>query len=212
MSKYKFHRYFRSYSITYALVNLLITVAIWLFLFSIDVIKYLFKGVYKSSMWAWNKYHFRNINLSHQQIIRLIRNMSPREFEVFIAEMFKAIGYEVELTPETCDGGKDIVAFDGCGRKIYIEAKHYSEKNYVGREICQKITGAMTIDGADECIVITTGQFNQNAIDCCVKYKNLTLMDLNDIMFMLKRIDVHLIPRLFVKTFNGDGRKLALDY
>lgn len=212
MSKYKFHRVFRRYSISYALVNLFITVAIWLFLLSIDIIKYAFKGIYSFGMWSWNKYHFRDINLSHKQIIRLIRNMSPREFEVFIAEMFKTVGYEVELTPETCDGGKDLILYARDGRKIYVEMKHYSENNFVGREICQKITGAMTIDGADECIVVTTGRFNNNALECSNKYKNLTLMDLNDIMFMLKRIDVHLIPRLFVKTFNGNGRKLALEY
>ncbi len=212
MSKYKFRRYFRSYSITYALFNLLITLVTWSLIFLFDTVCFLGKHLYRFVKYLIVYKHYKKINYTQDDIVRMIKNMTPREFEIFIAELFKVIGYEVELTPETADGGKDCILFDGAGRKIYVEMKHYSENNFVGREICQKITGAMTIDGADECIIVTTGRYNNNAYECAEKYDKLTLMDFDDILLMLRKIDVHLIPRLFVKTFNGDGRKLALDY
>lgn len=36
--------------------------------------------------------------------------LSPREFEEVIAELFQRWGYAVELTPQTRDGGRDVLA------------------------------------------------------------------------------------------------------
>lgn len=38
-----------------------------------------------------------------------VYQLSPREFEEVVAELFKAKGYEVKLTPATRDGGRDII-------------------------------------------------------------------------------------------------------
>lgn len=188
---------------------MIINLILWIILISANIIKYTFKYSLKLSRWIKNAYHYRNINYTYDEIVNLIRNMSPREFEVFCGELFKFNGYDVELTDAGNDGGKDLILTSKNGTRIYVECKHYDPEfgGIVGREICQKITGAMTIDGADECMVITTGRINQNAIDCALKYENLTLVGFNDIMRMVTCLDVHVLPRIFMKTFNSEPRE-----
>lgn len=44
-----------------------------------------------------------------------IRNMNPRDFEVFIANIFSDNGYSTKVTQYTSDGGKDIIIKKLCG-------------------------------------------------------------------------------------------------
>jgi len=62
----------------------------------------------------------------------LLSKLDTRQFEEVTAEIFRAKGFEVELTKRTRDGGKDIIAFHkdklGFKTKYLIECKHYAEK------------------------------------------------------------------------------------
>lgn len=40
----------------------------------------------------------------------LMREISPREFEEVVSEIFRSKGFEVDLTKRTANGGKDIIA------------------------------------------------------------------------------------------------------
>lgn len=106
--------------------------------------------------------------------------LTPREFEKWTALLLKELGYEnVKVTPETNDGGKDIVC-EKNGEKIYVECKRFlygelaklkkekaDEKgtsyDKVGREITQKLVGAMVADNVHKGMVITTGELLDNA-------------------------------------------------
>ncbi|WP_257969288.1 restriction endonuclease, partial [Vibrio parahaemolyticus] len=37
-----------------------------------------------------------------------MREITPREFEEVVSEIFRSKGYEVDLTQRTADGGKDV--------------------------------------------------------------------------------------------------------
>lgn len=114
-----------------------------------------------------------------------IKALSPVEFETFVSNLLKDLGFSVSQTPPTNDGGKDIVAHKD-GKTYYIECKHFSE-GAVGREIIQKLIGAGMIDGnVDGFIVVTSSYFNSNAIECAEKFKNLLLWDLEDIMYLIR--------------------------
>jgi len=206
MSKYKYFRPYNHSKKYYTASGIVITLLLWFVLLSVDIIKYTFKYALKLIRWIKNTYHYRNINYNYDEIVSLIKNMSPREFEIFCGELFKYQGYDVELTEAGNDGGKDVILYSDDGKKIYVECKHYDSEfgGIVGREIVQKLVGAMTIDGADECIVITTGRINENAFECAEKYDNLMLLGFNDIMRMIACLDVHILPRIFMKTFNSE--------
>lgn len=216
MSRYRVYRPFgirkriKSYFNPF---NIMLTISIWMMMFSIDLLKIIYKVIKFDIKYIVNYFHFRNINYSYNEIVKMIKEMSPREFEIFIAELYKYSGYKVELTPATCDGGKDIILWDDDCNMIYVEVKHYSESNMVGREICQKLLGAVAIDGADNGIVITTGKFHNNAIEVYNKVDNLELIDFEGIMQMIKRLDVYVLPKIFLKTFNSsDVSKMSFDY
>lgn len=111
-----------------------------------------------------------------------IRTLSPIAFEEYMANLFKAYGYEVEQTPPTNDGGKDLILqYDNA--KYYVECKHFTEGS-VGREIIQKLVGAGIVDGdVYGFIVATTSCFNDNAIKCMEHTTvPLFLLDLDDIV------------------------------
>ena len=53
-------------------------------------------------------------------------SLSPRRFEELIAEVCHRMGYKVELTPATRDGGRDIVAtrYAETRSQVLIECKN----------------------------------------------------------------------------------------
>lgn len=129
-------------------------------------------------------YESSEINLELKRLKLKIMSMSPYEFETYIAKLFENIGYDVEQTPASNDGGKDIILKNG-QRKYYVECKHFSIGNFVGREILQKAVGAAVVDSdVDACILVTTSLFNSNALDIAGKSHNMPifLLDLEDIL------------------------------
>lgn len=54
-------------------------------------------------------YESSEINLELKRLKLKIMSMSPYEFETYIAKLFENIGYDVEQTPASNDGGKDII-------------------------------------------------------------------------------------------------------
>ncbi len=64
--------------------------------------------------------------------------LSPRQYEELVAELLKDMGYDVELTPATRDGGKDILAFvqtPAAKLLCLVEAKRYRMDRTVGVEL-----------------------------------------------------------------------------
>lgn len=98
----------------------------------------------------------------------LVRELTPREFEEVVAEIFRARGFAVDLTKKTRDGGKDIIAIhtDGLGikSKYFIECKHYAEDNKIGVGVVRALHGVMnTKDGPNKTILATTSTFTSDA-------------------------------------------------
>lgn len=129
----------------------------------------------------------REIQLNPQ----LLRNISSRQFEEVIAELFRSRGFQVELTKRTRDGGKDIIAIStdrlGIKLKYFVECKHYAETNKVGVEVVRALHGVKnTKDGPNKTIIATTSSFTADAMDFAVHEAtsswDVTLADYNQIM------------------------------
>lgn len=96
----------------------------------------------------------------------IYRNLSPREFEEFMAQLYNKLGYNVELTQTTRDGGKDIILRkpDVLGDMIYyVECKRYKEKNKVGLDVVQRLTGIVETDKVNGGIIATTSYLSPSA-------------------------------------------------
>lgn len=115
---------------------------------------------------------------------KLLYQISDRDFERLIAEIFALKGFEVELTAQTRDGGKDIIAFYrdqlGLKTKYIVECKRYAWHNPVDISIVQRLEGVRHSLDAHKGILATTSRFTQPAIDWAKIERNVWNLELKD--------------------------------
>lgn len=90
-----------------------------------------------------------------------IDSMSPREFEYFIADLWRRQGYDAYPTQQSGDGGADVIADDGTER-LAIEAKWRSHGK-VGPDYVRKISGVANKQGFDRGVLVTNRDFSNAA-------------------------------------------------
>ena len=95
-----------------------------------------------------------------KQKVANVKELSPRQFEEFIADLFEMLGYIVKLTPQTGDEGIDIFIVKD-ERTIAVQCKKYT--NLVGGPEIQRFIGAMRNSKAQKGIFITTSGYTMQA-------------------------------------------------
>lgn len=115
-----------------------------------------------------------------------IENLTPREFEEFVAKIYELKGFKVEVTPPSNDGGKDIIAIKD-GIKTFIECKYYSKNNSLGRPALQKLIGALEDPIKNKAVVVNTGKFTKSAIEYA-KLKNIETINFKQLKEIIKEI------------------------
>jgi restriction system protein len=89
-----------------------------------------------------------------------LMDLSPKEFENLITNLFTKMGLETRQTQASRDGGVDCVAFDNrpiFGGKVVIQAKRY--KNTVGVSAVRDLFGTVQNEGASKGILVTTSGY-----------------------------------------------------
>jgi len=89
-------------------------------------------------------------------------NISHFEFEGFIAQLFRKMGYQTEVTRKTGDYGIDVIAKDK-NDTIAVQVKQFKHGNNVSNLIVQQVLGAMWKVKANKAIIITTSDFTIQA-------------------------------------------------
>lgn len=122
---------------------------------------------------------------------RILYQISPRKFEEFIASIFKNQGFYVELTPESRDGGFDILVVQKDSitgdKKFLVECKRYAAENKVGVGIIRSLLGVVVDQNASMGILATTSYFTSGAIQ--LESRNKSYLSLNDYWNLLKWLD-----------------------
>ncbi len=122
------------------------------------------------------------------EIIDVILDKSPREFEKLVVILLQKMGYggEVksagEVTQYSNDKGIDgIIKEDvlGLGR-IHIQAKRYARQNTVGREEVQKFVGALAVAQSNKGVFVTTSSYSKGAIEYAENLNGTTTLVLID--------------------------------
>lgn len=88
------------------------------------------------------------------------RAMRGPDFEQFMREVFKTLGYQVQVTGASGDQGVDLIVTLH-GRRIAIQLKGYL--NSVGNSAVQEAYAGMTYYGCHACVVITNSVFTSSA-------------------------------------------------
>lgn len=114
-----------------------------------------FGAIYLSGEEVWTKKSYSI------ESIEELRELSPYEFELFVGEVFKSLGYTVYSTGNSSDGGKDLVMYKN-GKTYYVECKRYAAHHKVGRPEVQKLVGACLPASALP-IFVTTSRFTKEA-------------------------------------------------
>lgn len=124
----------------------------------------------------------------------IYHSFSPREFEEFMAQLYSRLGYNVELTKATRDGGKDIILRkpDILGDMVYyVECKQYDKKNKVGIDVVQRLTGVIETDKVNGGIIATTSFISPDARRWIMNNNlnfRIYMHDFNTIQAMLKKL------------------------
>lgn len=120
-------------------------------------------------------------NVDYDKLI----DMSPTQFEEYIAELFRYLGYDAKVTPKTGDGGKDIILRKN-GEITLVECKKYNTTK-VTRPDIQKFHSAIIDMNAKEGFFVTTGYFTQPAMEYIVD-KPIRAIDLPRLMDIIVEI------------------------
>ncbi len=118
-------------------------------------------------------------------------DLSPRKFEELIASILEDLGFDVQLTQATRDGGSDIIAYIRnavCEYLTLVECKKYDPKRKVGVGIIREVTGVHHLKRAAKSIIVTTSYFSADAVKEARAFEHqLELKDYDAIKLWLQR-------------------------
>jgi HJR/Mrr/RecB family endonuclease len=115
-----------------------------------------------------------------------LRSLTPREFEKLLADLLRDMGWDVELTKQTRDGGADILAYlnTDVGRLLcLVEAKHYREDRKIGVDLVRTLYGTLCDAQANSAMLVTSSSFSPDARTFQQKHQyQLTLREYADVV------------------------------
>jgi hypothetical protein len=109
---------------------------------------------------------------------RSLENLTPRQLEQLLAECFRREGYETYLTPQTRDGGCDVIAVRP-GEFPYLVVAEAKKKRLVEPALVFSLKGVRDHHRAHMAVLATTGRFSERTRGI-VRNDWGRLMDLRD--------------------------------
>ena len=138
------------------------------------------------------------------------RNMNPKGFEYFLCELFmRRFGAIGNVRGGRGDKGADIVLdipppYDLLTPRVVVQAKYYVDGRKVGRTAVDDIVRGMDAEGADLGLVVTTGEFSDDAEEACEQVnadgQRVELVDGELLATMIVESGIALTKRLRTQT------------
>lgn len=121
-----------------------------------------------------------------------IYRLSHREFEELIQELLIKLGYYVELTAPTRDGGCDLIAITndniGIKTRYVVEAKHYRPPSKVGVNVVRQLNTVKQKYSGHHGLVVTSSYFSRDAVVENEAFYGLHLKDYDDLQQWLRKV------------------------
>jgi len=111
-------------------------------------------------------------------------DLSPRQFEDKVVELYTALGHTARRTGRTGDHGVDVVVQASTGEKWVVQCKRW--RGNVGEPVIRDFYGVVHHEKADKGTLITTGGFTPQAREWA-RGKPLTLVDGEQFVRFLRR-------------------------
>jgi len=105
----------------------------------------------------------RHTDLTRRQLRDAILALSPRDFELLVVRVLQELGFDVEHTGQTGDGGIDAEAVLSLGGLTAVSTKVQAKRwtNTVSGRTVRELRGALRID--ERGLIITTSDFTADA-------------------------------------------------
>jgi restriction system protein len=110
-----------------------------------------------------------------------IDQMSGKQFEQYLGQLFKAQGYSVKFKQDSGDFGADLVLMKD-GRRVVVQAKRYQKR--VGIKVVQEVQAAIAHYGASEGWGVSNSDFTEAAYSLA-KSNGVRLINRNVLMNMI---------------------------
>jgi len=124
----------------------------------------------------------------------LMRHVSPRDFERFVAELIDKLGFQnVVLTPQSNDGGRDIIATkyeNGYPVIFAFECKRYAPHRKIGLDFMRALLGVITHrpTSANRGVLVTTSSFTKGSNEFIAAEPSIDGQDFNNLVKLLQQI------------------------
>lgn len=119
-----------------------------------------------------------------------LTDVQPNVFEHLVAEILASQGYKVQVTPQTRDGGYDVLAVQtdslGIESTYAVQVKQYAAKNKVGVEQLRELLGVKEFLGVSKGILVTSSSFTTDAKNLAQSRYDLQLVDIEQLRTWLK--------------------------
>lgn len=106
-------------------------------------------------------------------------SLSGSELEDEMATLCSRLGYGVEFTPVSGDGGVDLILRDNNEEKVVVQCKSY--KSPVGPAAARELYGSMMHFGADRAVLVCPTGFTRG-VEEFVKDKQIDLVSVSDLI------------------------------
>jgi restriction endonuclease Mrr len=118
--------------------------------------------------------------------------MSPHDFEVFVAEIYRGLGYQVSQTKKTRDGGVDLFiekTIDGMRHHYIVQCKHTQKKRKkIGVSFIRDLMGVIIDKTATAGILVTNALFSRDALEFANRHASrLFCVDVFDLRKLMLR-------------------------
>jgi restriction system protein len=108
----------------------------------------------------------------------VLRQLSPRKLEVLTAALYRRMGYGVELTPPSRDGGRDVVATrNASGQKEVVQIECKAHSSAVGVEYVRQLQGVVARRNANRGVLVASGRFTRGSYRETAEDNRLELID-----------------------------------
>ena len=90
-------------------------------------------------------------------------DLSPREFEEMVVQLFSVYGHQAKRTGKAGDHGVDVVVKTKKGERLVVQCKNW--RGTVGESVIRDLYGVVHHEKADRGIVIASSEFSKSAIE-----------------------------------------------
>lgn len=109
-----------------------------------------------------------------QVSVEKLYQLSPRDFEKYVATLFRQKGYKVALRGGSGDHGVDLELRGQNGRRAIVQCKRY--QHTVGEDIVRELYGTLIHEHAMRAFLVTTADISTSAEEWA-RGKPITLID-----------------------------------